>query len=42
MDTVYAGMPETILYPVDGMAEVVDAVLAKGFHVYLLSTPDAS
>ena len=30
-------MPENILFPVEGMAEVVDEVLNRGFHVYLLS-----
>jgi putative hydrolase of the HAD superfamily len=37
VDSLYQGMPENILFPVDGMAEVVDSVLNRGFHVYLLS-----
>lgn len=37
VDALYTGMPENILFPVEGMAEVVDEVLNRGFHVYLLS-----
>ena len=37
VDALYRGMPENILFPVDGMAGVVDAVLNRGFRVYLLS-----
>ena len=37
MDTLYRGMPENILVPVEGMDAVVDDVLDRGFHVYLLS-----
>lgn len=36
-DTLYFGMPENIMFPVEGMAEVVDGVLKRGFRVYLLS-----
>ena len=37
VDTLYRGMPENILAPVEGMDAVVDDVLSRGFHVYLLS-----
>ena len=37
VDTLYAGMPENILTPVEGMADVVEDVLNRGYHVYLLS-----
>jgi putative hydrolase of the HAD superfamily len=37
VDALYRGMPENIMEPVEGMAEVVEDVLNKGFHVYLLS-----
>ena len=37
VDALYADMPENILTPVDGMADVVETVLDRGFHVYLLS-----
>jgi putative hydrolase of the HAD superfamily len=36
-DALYRGMPENILHPVDGMAGVADAVLNRGYKVYLLS-----
>lgn len=37
VDALYNGMPENILFPVDGMAGVVETVLDRGFRVYLLS-----
>jgi len=37
VDMLYAGMPENILIPIEGMDAVVDAVLRRGFNVYLLS-----
>jgi putative hydrolase of the HAD superfamily len=37
VDAVYQGQPENILFPVEGMAEVVGDVLDKGYRVYLLS-----
>jgi putative hydrolase of the HAD superfamily len=37
VDALYHGMPENILFPVEGMAGVVDTALNRGFHVYLLS-----
>ncbi len=37
VDALYTGMPENILFPVDGMADVVEEVLDRGFRVYLLS-----
>ncbi|MBN1777777.1 MAG: HAD family phosphatase [Clostridiales bacterium] len=37
VDALYRGMPENILVPVEGMAGIVDAVLDRGFRVYLLS-----
>ena len=37
VESLYNGMPENIMFPVDGMAEVIDNVLNRGFHVYLLS-----
>ena len=37
VDALYRGQPENILFPVEGMAEVVGAVLDKGYEVYLLS-----
>jgi putative hydrolase of the HAD superfamily len=35
--TLYAGMPDKILFPVEGMAEVALDTVNRGFHVYLLS-----
>ncbi|MFH1512074.1 MAG: HAD family phosphatase [Bacillota bacterium] len=37
VDALYRGQPENVLFPVEGMAEVVDATLGKGYKVYLLS-----
>ncbi len=37
VDELYRGMPENILFPVEGMAGVVESALNRGFHVYLLS-----
>lgn len=37
VDALYRGMPENIMFPVDGMAGVVDTALNRGFRVYLLS-----
>ena len=37
VDTLYTGMPENILIPIEGMDAVVDDVLRRGFNVYLLS-----
>ena len=37
VDALYAGMPENILVPIQGMDAVVDDVLKRGFNVYLLS-----
>lgn len=37
VDALYRGMPENIMFPVEGMAAVVDDVLSRGFHTYILS-----
>jgi len=37
VDALYRGMPENIMSPVEGMADVVDDAFRKGLHVYLLS-----
>jgi putative hydrolase of the HAD superfamily len=34
---LYEGMPENMLFPVAGMADIVDHQLNRGYHVYLLS-----
>ena len=37
VDALYQGLPNNVLSPVDGMADVVDETLNRGFAVYLLS-----
>ncbi len=37
VDTLYRGMPENVLFPIDGMAELIDGLLQRDMHLYLLS-----
>jgi len=41
VDELYRGMPENVMFPIDGMPEFVDDVLARGYRVYLLSNAGA-
>lgn len=37
VDALYHGMPENILFPIAGMAELVESLLRRGKRLYLLS-----